>query len=93
MTRPGKSKKKIHIAKAGPRDAREWIDDAARVRREDPVLSPCIGVCVMDAQSGLCTGCLRSLDEIAAWSSASEDQRRLVKSALPSRRGLVKNAA
>ena len=34
----------------------------------EPVPSPCISVCRMDAASGLCEGCLRTLDEIAAWS-------------------------
>ncbi len=32
-----------------------------------PVPSPCISVCRMDPDSGLCEGCLRTLDEIAAW--------------------------
>ena len=76
-----------------PGDAQHWIDAAAAAKREDPVLSPCIGVCVMDAASGLCTGCLRTLAEIAAWSGASEDARRTIKAALPQRRGLVKTDA
>jgi uncharacterized protein len=37
-----------------------------------PVASPCISVCVMDASSGYCTGCLRTIDEIAAWGQADE---------------------
>ena len=32
------------------------------------VLSPCIGICHID-DDGLCAGCLRTGDEIAAWSS------------------------
>lgn len=71
------------------RDPGEWIEMAARARREDPVLSPCIGVCVMDAASGYCSGCLRSLAEIAVWSGAGEDTRRAIKAALPARRALV----
>ena len=74
------------------RNADDWIDAAARARAEDPVLSPCIGVCTMDAASGLCQGCLRTLGEIAAWSSASEAQRRDIKAALPQRRGLIPDA-
>ncbi len=31
------------------------------------VISPCVGVCSIDPQSGLCTGCLRSSSEIAIW--------------------------
>ena len=31
-----------------------------------PPASPCINVCVLDAQR-ICTGCRRTLDEIARW--------------------------
>ena len=30
-------------------------------------ISPCVGVCSIDPKSKLCTGCLRSSDEIASW--------------------------
>ena len=43
-----------------------------------PVASPCIDICVMSAKTGLCEGCLRTLDEIAGWSQASDDERRAV---------------
>jgi predicted Fe-S protein YdhL (DUF1289 family) len=33
--------------------------------------SPCIGVCVLDPVERICTGCLRTADEIAAWPDAS----------------------
>lgn len=39
------------------------------------VPSPCINVCKMDADTGLCAGCFRTLDEIAAWSSAGDETR------------------
>jgi predicted Fe-S protein YdhL (DUF1289 family) len=38
--------------------------------------SPCINVCAMDPDSGLCAGCFRTLAEIGAWSSL-DDARRL----------------
>ena len=41
-----------------------------------PVPSPCISVCRMDAATGQCEGCFRTLDEIAAWSMASDAARR-----------------
>jgi predicted Fe-S protein YdhL (DUF1289 family) len=47
--------------------------------------SPCIKVCTMDAGSGLCLGCGRTLDEIARWSSISDPERRAIMRALPSR--------
>ena len=38
--------------------------------------SPCIGVCRMHPRTGLCEGCLRTIDEIAQWSSATEETKR-----------------
>lgn len=38
--------------------------------------SPCISICRMSASSGLCEGCFRTGDEIAAWSRASDDSKR-----------------
>jgi predicted Fe-S protein YdhL (DUF1289 family) len=32
----------------------------------------------MDAQTGLCRGCLRTIDEIVAWGSAGDDVKRAV---------------
>ena len=40
------------------------------------VASPCINVCRIDDATGLCVGCLRTLHEIAAWSTLSDDARR-----------------
>ena len=49
------------------------------------VASPCINVCRMDAASGYCEGCRRSIDEIAAWSTYSDEQKRAVLAQLPNR--------
>jgi hypothetical protein len=43
-----------------------------------PVPSPCISVCRMDARTGWCEGCLRTLDEIAAWSQLDDGAKREV---------------
>ena len=40
--------------------------------------SPCISVCRMDPASGLCQGCLRTIDEIVAWGSLDDSDRRAV---------------
>lgn len=45
---------------------------------EAAVPSPCIQVCRIDAHTGLCEGCARTLDEIAAWGGLDEAQRRAV---------------
>ena len=55
---------------------------------ETPVASPCTNVCRIDAASGWCEGCLRSLDEIAAWSALDEAARRAVCVDLVLRRAL-----
>lgn len=48
--------------------------------------SPCINVCRMDASSGWCEGCLRTMDEIAGWSLYDDDEKRAVWDALEARR-------
>ncbi len=48
--------------------------------------SPCIKICTMDAASGLCLGCARTLEEIAAWASLSAEARRAIMAELPRRR-------
>lgn len=42
------------------------------------VPSPCVSICKIDDATGLCTGCLRTLEEIAAWSVLDDDERRAV---------------
>ena len=42
------------------------------------VPSPCINVCRMHATSGLCEGCLRTLDEIATWAVLGDEAKRAV---------------
>ncbi len=51
------------------------------------VPSPCINVCRMDAATGWCEGCRRTLAEIAAWSGLSDEQKRAVWQALALRPG------
>lgn len=49
------------------------------------VLSPCIGICSLDAD-GLCEGCRRTGAEIAAWPTLSDEQRlRMLVDVLPLR--------
>ncbi|MCP1675080.1 putative Fe-S protein YdhL (DUF1289 family) [Natronocella acetinitrilica] len=48
-------------------------------------LSPCIGICRMDDDRRHCTGCGRTLNEIAGWSTMPVDQRRQVMAELPGR--------
>ena len=50
------------------------------------VPSPCTSVCTMDAMTGLCAGCFRTLDEIAVWSVLDNDEKRAVWQSLADRR-------
>lgn len=44
--------------------------------------SPCINVCRMHETSGLCEGCLRTIDEIASWSTLDDEAKRAVWEAI-----------
>lgn len=55
------------------------------VWQRDEIESPCIKICVIHPKTRLCTGCLRSIDEIGAWSRLTPDARRAVMDELPAR--------
>lgn len=57
-------------------------------RRSEPQ-SPCVRVCVMQPESGLCIGCLRTAQEIAAWPAMTPEARRALMAELPGRKGLL----
>ncbi len=57
------------------------------VWKRDELESPCIKICVVHPQARICTGCLRSIEEIGRWSRMSSDERRDVMAELPSRAG------
>lgn len=52
----------------------------------DEIESPCIKVCVVHPEARICTGCLRSIDEITQWSRMTPAARHAVMEALPARR-------
>jgi predicted Fe-S protein YdhL (DUF1289 family) len=49
-------------------------------------LSPCVSVCILDPATGYCTGCRRTIGEIAGWLDMTDDGKRAVLAALPLRR-------
>ncbi len=49
------------------------------------ITSPCIRVCFLDEVKRICTGCGRTLDEIASWSRYDDEQREAVAAKLPAR--------
>jgi predicted Fe-S protein YdhL (DUF1289 family) len=63
---------------------------AARPGPPPAIKTPCIKVCVVDGESGLCLGCYRQLSEVAGWSRLSDDERAAIMAELPSRRSRIR---
>ncbi|WP_324753953.1 DUF1289 domain-containing protein [Roseovarius sp. Pro17] len=56
----------------------------------DEVQSPCIQICVVHPEERICTGCLRSIDEITGWSKMTDGERTAIMEELPDRAGLLR---
>ncbi len=57
------------------------------------IASPCIGVCQIEPSSGICLGCARTLDEIAGWRGASDEERKRIMAKLPARKARLPRPA
>jgi len=64
------------------------IDD---IWKRDEIDSPCVSVCVVHPDAGICIGCHRKPDEIARWSVMSPGERRQILDDLPGRAPLLRN--
>ncbi len=54
---------------------------------EPPMIeSPCTKICALDARSGRCLGCGRTIYEIAHWTAMSDAERMRIIAELPARR-------
>ena len=53
----------------------------------DEIASPCVQICVIHPQARLCTGCMRTGDEISRWSRMTADERARIMVELPGRTG------
>lgn len=62
----------------------------SEVWKRDEPQSPCINICVVHPEAQICTGCLRTLDEIADWGAMDTADRQAVLDALPPRAELLK---
>lgn len=51
----------------------------------DEVESPCVKICVVHPTERICTGCLRTIDEISQWSRMSNETRAALVEELPGR--------
>ena len=58
-------------------------DDEVWMR--DEVESPCVKLCVIHPEARLCIGCLRSIEEITAWSRMTSAGRAAIMADLPDR--------
>lgn len=57
-----------------------------RVWSRDESESPCVRICVVHPEAQICTGCHRTMDEIARWSTMTPDERREIMTSLPDRK-------
>jgi predicted Fe-S protein YdhL (DUF1289 family) len=55
-----------------------------------PIRTPCVKVCVVDPESGLCLGCFRTLPEVGGWASLSDADRDRIMAELPGRRSRIR---
>jgi predicted Fe-S protein YdhL (DUF1289 family) len=55
----------------------------------DEIESPCVKICLIHEDAGICVGCHRSREEIAIWSRLSPAARRAVMEDLPARKDLL----
>lgn len=57
------------------------------------IASPCRKICVMRPEQDVCSGCHRTLDEIARWSEMSDAERAQVMARLPERQRVMERSA
>jgi len=57
------------------------------------VASPCVSICEMDKKTGFCSGCYRTLEEIATWSGIPNQKRWEIVQSLRDRRAEMKKSA
>ena len=65
------------------------MSDASAPSPPRAIASPCVMVCTVDGASGLCLGCLRTLQEIATWSRMTDEGRADVMADLPRRKSRI----
>jgi uncharacterized protein len=78
LTGAGPSRQCLGEARSGARAVAHPTTKAA-------METPCIKVCVIDPGTNACTGCGRTLAEIAGWSQLGDAGRRRVMAELPAR--------
>ncbi|MDR5857539.1 DUF1289 domain-containing protein [Caballeronia sp. LZ062] len=60
-----------------------------RAKSQEPVGSPCTGVCKIDPAHGLCAGCFRSREEIKSFRSMDDAAKLALLDVLPGRQAAL----
>jgi uncharacterized protein len=63
------------------------------VWRRAEIESPCVKICVVHPDAGICVGCHRTTDEIARWTQMTPAERRAIMAALPERGAMLSRRA
>lgn len=66
------------------------MNDNTPVWTRDEIESPCVRICVVHPEARICTGCLRTIEEIGRWSKMTPEERREIMAVLPGRTGLLR---
>lgn len=66
------------------------MSDKAKVWSRNEVESPCVRICVVHPEARICTGCMRSIDEITRWSKMTPEERHEIMEDLPNRTPLLR---
>jgi predicted Fe-S protein YdhL (DUF1289 family) len=66
-------------------DRRQARQTLASKRPCMTVSTPCIRVCILDPETGLCEGCGRTMEEITSWYRLGEDERLKIMATLEER--------
>ncbi|MFN8948796.1 MAG: DUF1289 domain-containing protein [Alphaproteobacteria bacterium] len=78
---------------SGPADSNSilWRRDVSinKERMVGTVESPCVKVCAIDATTGWCLGCGRSMREIAGWSTLPPATRAAIMAMLDDRKSQI----
>jgi hypothetical protein len=54
--------------------------------------TPCVNICLLDSETGLCVGCGRTIAEIAGWAAMSDAERSRIMAELPARKEQLEEA-
>ena len=63
---------------------------SSEVWARNEIESPCVKICVIHPSERLCTGCLRTIEEISAWSRLPQIERDKIINELPERASKLK---